>query len=219
MARRKTDFTNINCFVCGKDSLTSKTAFSEDDGKGFRTGRWFCYSCYNKDRYKNGRLNVNLINEMRDRRLNNLDPNSTQAKGDHFEELTCIWRSTVSSVPIENLNKRFDNYNTPMDHSPDSELGIIHTKGRIYNVRNDNWAFDIRRDVNKTFNNVICYCTSKDGKYIERIYIFPEEEIKERGSITIYKNPSKGFWYEKYRVTDEEVIKKINKIWKYILEE
>ena len=44
------------------------------------------------------------------------------------------------------------------------------------------------------------YCASKDRKDIERIYIFPMEEISKRKTITIVKNPSKGkLWYEKYK--------------------
>ena len=35
----------------------------------------------------------------------------------------------------------------------------------------------------------ISNCASKDGKIIERIYIFPLEEIEKRKGIKITKNP------------------------------
>lgn len=83
------------------------------------------------------------------------------------------------------------------------------TQGRFYNSRNGLWSFTgFEREWNKNFDH--CYCASKDRKIIERIYIFPKKEIIKRSSIGIVKNPSKGDWYEKYRITDEETIKKMN---------
>jgi len=210
MARHKTDFTNVKCLVCGKGNLTSRTAFSEDDGKGYRTGKWFCQSCYKKNEYRKGNTNANLINEMRDRRTGNLDPNSTQAKGDKFEELTSRWRG------IKILSKDSDNYKLPYDHSIDIELGIIDTKGSFYSeISTYEWVFNVIREYRKDTNSAICYCTSKDGKYIARIYIFPRKEFF-RNNICIYENPSKTVWYEKYRVTNEDTIKEVNEIWKEI---
>ncbi len=58
-------------------------------------------------------------------------------------------------------------------------------------------------------------CASEDGKNIERIYEIPKSEITIRKTgINILKYDSKGNlynkgWYEKYRVTDEEEIKKV----------
>lgn len=48
---------------------------------------------------------------------------------------------------------------------------------------------------------------------VERIYIFPVEEILNHNNTKITINPSKGFqWYEKYRVKNEETLKIINDI-------
>jgi len=64
---------------------------------------------------------------------------------------------------------------------------------------------------------------SADGNVIERIYIIPKKEIKgKRSSITIYKYRVSGLlykngWYEQYRVKDEEVMNKVNEIWKEII--
>jgi len=61
---------------------------------------------------------------------------------------------------------------------------------------------------------------SKDGLFVERVYIIPKKEIDIRKHITITKNLSKNYfpWFNKYRFTDKEEIKKINRIWKEILE-
>jgi hypothetical protein len=162
------------------------------------------------------------MRSVRNLRTGNQDQNSTGAKGDRFQELTCIWRSTVSTLPVEDLNIVNDNYTvgTPIDHSPDSELGIIQTKGKFYDSISRYWSFGgLEREWKKKYDHMICYCANKDGTLIERIYIFPVKEIKDkRVCITIVKNPSKGYpWYEEYRIKDEETIKKINEIWKKII--
>lgn len=184
---------------------------------------YLCHNCYNK-------LDPNSYTNMRkslaNRRTGNLNPNSNQAKGDNFEELTRMWRSKISTIPVENLNKKLDNYETPIDHSWDSELGIPQTKGRFYDSRNGWWNFGgLEREWEKEFDVIICYCASKDGKIIERIYIIPfKKEIKKkRKGVIIYKNPTnshgnpKTSWYDEYRVTDEETIRRVNNIWKEII--
>lgn len=210
MARAKTDFTNIKCCICDEGNLTSKTTYSECDEKGYRTGRWFCIGCYKKEEYKKGKTGANIINEMRDHRTNNLDPNCSSAKGDLFEELTSIWRE-IKRLSVEN-----DNYRLPYDHSRDPELGIIDTKGSYFSKSTSyEWVFNTERECRKDVDNVICYCLSKDGKYIARIYIFPKIEFF-RKKICIYDNPVRTVWYEKYRITDEDTIIKVNNIWKDI---
>lgn len=68
---------------------------------------------------------------------------------------------------------------------------------------------------------MICYCISKDGKRIERIYVIPFLEINGRICISIIKSPTNNMgipvipWYEKYRVNEKE-LKKANEIWKEI---
>jgi len=216
------------CDKCREEDIETKispgNAYGQYGENGMRTGKWYCGNCYRKEQYKNGNTNDNLINEMRDRRTGNLNPNSNQAKGDNFEELTCRWRSTISTIPVENLNKKLDNYHSPIDHSRDSELGIPQTQGRFYNARNGLWSFGrLEREWEKEFDNMICYCASKDGKIIERLYIFPKKEIEKRKGIAITKNPTdcvgnyKIPWYEQYRVKDEETLKKVNNIWKEMM--
>jgi len=195
--------------------------YREYDIDGNWTGKWNCNNCYEKYDPNSQR---NLIKSMRDRRTNNQDSNSSNAKGDNFQELTCRWRSTVSTIPVDDLNKKLDNYRSPIDHTPDSELGIIQTAGRLYDSYNRCWSFgSLEREWYKEFDYEMCYCVSKDGKNIERIYITPNKEIKDkRKSIVIYKSHqySRGpSWYDDYLIRDEEILRKVNEIWKQIIEE
>lgn len=209
------------CGKCGEKLVYGKTRREIVEGNW--TGIWICNKCHNN--YDSNSIS-NIIKSLRDHRTNNLDPNCTSAKGDNFQELTVRWRSTVSTIHIEDLNKKLDNYTTPIDHSWDSELGIIQTKGKLYDSYNQHWAQNfitehntIRRGLE--FDYLIFYCASEDGKTIERIYIIPKEEIKDkRKGITIVKNLIKRGcgWYEQYRIKDEETIKKINDIWKEIID-
>ena len=203
MSRHKTDFTNVKCCICGKDKLTSKSALREYDKKGDWTRNWLCTNCYTRDYDHNRRLS--------NRRIGNIDPNSNYAKGDRFEELTCRWKG------VKNLNIENDNYKMSVDHTPDIHGIIYQTRGKLYNSRYGYWFFgNFEMDWYKEFDIMICYCASEDGKIIMRIYEIPISEIIERKGMAIVKNiiyKSCG-WYEKYRITDEETIKKVNEIWK-----
>lgn len=162
------------------------------------TGRWLCRSCWQKNDY-NKRMDshVNIIKSLSDRRTNNLDPESPQAKGDISEAVTCATRG------VKNLNIENDNFNSPIDHSRDTEYGIIQSKGAIYNTLNRDWRIDVENEREKEFDNLIAYCMSKDMKNVERVYIFPKKEVIKRSSIHVYKTPSRSTWYEKYRVDEK----------------
>lgn len=222
--------TNI-CSRCREDKnitdksiLYPKNAQREYDKNGNWNEKWLCFRCYRHDHWVNVESKYsdshnNIIKALSDRRTGNLK-DSHNIFGDNCEELTCRWRSTVTTIPVENLNKKLDNYMTSIDHSLDSELGIIQTKGRLYNSYHQMWVFSgLEREWNKIFNYEICYCVSKDGKKIERLYIFPKEEIKKRTSIGIYKNPLRKIqWYEEYRIKDEKILELVNKLWQEIIE-
>lgn len=204
------------CDRCGRDLNNSfGNPCREYDLKKNWTGNWLCGSCYDNDYKKRPNSYSNILKSLSNRRTGNLRPDCNQAKGDLYEEVTIQWRG------VENLNIENDNYNSSIDHSRDPELGIIQTKGRIYNIEYGWWPFSgLEREWNKEFNNIIFYCSNNDGTLIERIYIFPKIEIIKRKSITIYKNTTRGRystpfipWYEKYRIKDAKIIKKINEIW------
>jgi hypothetical protein len=213
---------------CEKDRIESTDrnilcpgkAYREKDKDGKETGRWICGDCYRKDRYIRKETNANLINSMRPCRTEDLDPNCSDAKGDDFEELTHRWKE------VEILSKKNEKYCGPLDHSADIEGKIPQTKGKWYDPHNQHWVQKFTNEHNAIrkgfkFDYLIFYCASEDGKYIERVYEFPVEEMVHRSGITVYKNilSLRGSWVERYRITDKEELKKVNKIWKEIIME
>lgn len=206
-----------SCNRCGKKFI-SKTDPRREYINEEWTGNRICQSCYYITDYKFRKTNRNnIIKSLANSRTGNLDNNCSTAKGNYFQKLTCVWRSTISTIRVKDLNIENDNYNTSIDHSIDGELGIIQTKGKYYDPVELVWKQDWKDEHKKNFNYMIFYCTTSDGKYIERIYIFPKEEIIRRSGIGIYKYSrgklyTKG-WYEDYRINDENTIKKINEIW------
>lgn len=186
------------CDKCGKELVTGDTLRVHDKDENW-TGIWCCFKCWKK---YDPNSNNNIIKSMADRRTGNIDYNCAVAKGDLFEELTCVWKG------VKILSKENDRYNGPLDHSRDLTLGLVYqTKGKLYDHIDKSWKQSWKNEHNKEFDYLISYCTSKDGKIIERIYIFPKEEVVKRSGITIVKNPSRGVqWYEKYRIKDENII-------------
>lgn len=180
------------------------------------TGRWLCPNCHQKYSLSSQH---NMMKSLANVRTGNIRTNSEQEKGILTQELTNRWKN------IKDLNIINDNYRNPIDHTPD-KLGFVYqTKSKWYDPVNRNWASRWISETNKQFDYLILYCVSKDGKKIERIYIFPKVEVTIRSGITIVKDPMNTSgklkitpWYEQYRVIDEEILKEVNKIWTNILE-
>lgn len=221
--RRFYNLTNTcdKCIEKGRETkLYIGNSYREYNKEGNLTGRWLCKKCWNDDYQKNNSNSIhNLMKSVADHRTGNLDPNCNIAKGDNFEKLTSIWKD-VKILSIEN-----DKFSLGLlDHSADSEGIIFQTKGKLYDSYNRFWMCGAKNEWNKEYDYLIFYCASKDGKSIERIYEFPKAEIeRKRVSIGIYKDPKDKWgnsvvpWYEKYRIMDEETIKRINEIWKTII--
>ena len=205
------------CDRCGEKLKIGKygNIYREYSKEGNWTGKWLCKKCRRKDVNNESDVYKSLAGH----RTGNLDPNSSFAKGDLFEELTDRWRG-VKRLSIEN-----DNYTLPFDHSVDPELGVIQTRGKLYDPWNRKWLFgNLEKEHYKEFDNYIFYCADEYGDNIERIYIIPKKEIIKRTGISVCKSPSRGGrgkrykpWYDKYRVKEEEILKMINKIWRDII--
>ena len=231
--------TNI-CPICREESerdgneLTDKSILYPGNTRryinkeGKATDEYICnrhhYTNYQKYDPNSQR---NIMKLSRDHRTGNLTY-YPQIFADNCQTLTCIL------FEVKDLNKENDNYNTPIDHSHISkrvsiDIGgklidlsgkIPQTKGRVYNPINEYWAATFKNEYNtKKFDILILYCMNKDGKAVERMYIFPKEEVTIRSGITIYKNHSKLYipWYEKYMVKDEDILKNINDLWQKII--
>ena len=81
--------------------------------------------------------------------------------GDDCEELTC------RIFEVDNLNKKNDNYKSPIDHSKHPILGILQTKGahlsRYIGVKGG-WQFVYGIiEYGKRYDNMILWCASEDG--------------------------------------------------------
>lgn len=217
--RRKPDFTNVKCCICGIDKVNIYNDrpdwhryYGDNDDKEWDGISYTCKSCNSKiiDRLPNSRNNI--IKSLRDCRTGRQDPNSSNAKADKSQELACKLYGWID------LNKKYDNHNYPLD-CLDPNTGLYYQiRGRYYTI-DANWPFTrFDREWNKIFEDMICFCFSKDGKLVERIYKFPENIVKDRRGAGIVRNITKGRqWYEKYRVKDEDELKKANDIWKDII--
>lgn len=189
------------------DKLYPKNARRfEIDGKFV----WYCEKHGNSYRY-------NLIKFITNRRSGNLHPNSNQKKGDMTEQVTAEWKK------VKILNKIEDNYNLPIDHSPDKAGLIYQTKsswlGQRYGQYNslEGWSVKWERDYYKNFHFLILYCLDEDGERILRVYIFPKSEVERITCATIYNNKNKH-WYDKYLIDEDELIR-VNEIWKRLKED
>jgi hypothetical protein len=219
--------TNI-CRICreegnitDKSILYPKNVLLETSKEGNKTNEYVCHRHGKRsyDRYNHNSRN-NIIKSLADSRTKNQNPNSTHAKGENSIELAC------KLYGWEDLNKKNDNYSTgtPID-CYDPKTGLYYqVKGHRYSQKYKWWHFtNFGRERKKIYKGMVCLCISEDEKIIERIYMFPLIEIKRVETITIYKYDSigrlrKDGWYEKYRVKDEDELKKANEIWAQILE-
>lgn len=212
---RSYNTTNI-CPICRDEhTITNKSIlYPRNACREKSRGQWICFRHWELDYERhNPNSNNNIKKLLADSRTGNLDPNSNKGKGNRFEKLTEIY------YEVDNLNIKNNNFEVPIDHSRHHILGIIDTTGRFYDPINRWWIFtDMNRYRNKDIDNIICWCANKNGDIIERGYIIPKGEIINRKGFTIVKNPTNDvLWYEKYRIIDEEELKKINSIWKKII--
>lgn len=183
----------------------------------------------NYSRYSSNSGN-NIKKLLRGCRTGNLDSNSNHAKGNNFEELTSRW------LGAKRLSVEYNKYSRMvLDHLPILDRVIINignklvdlsgkipqTKGRFYNNVELCWNSYWKNEQGKIFDVLIFYCMNKNGNDIERIYIFPVEEIEKRPGARIVKffqkNSKTLYWYEQYRIIDKEIIEKVNGIYKQIL--
>lgn len=173
---------------------------------------YLCENCY---KIHDPNSNRNIMKSVANYRTGNQNPAHEITKAIKSQKLACILYGWTD------LNKENDNSEVPIDcHNP--KTGSYHqVQGRYYNSERGLWrSNDFKREQKKKFETIVCFYFSEDGKIVERIYKFPENVVKNKGSATIIKNPVKGaHWYEHYRITDEEKLMEANRIWTQILED
>jgi hypothetical protein len=208
------------CREYGKETkISSGKSFREKDKNGNWTGRWLCNSCRMKDNNDKPDSYKNIMKPVRNVRTGNQNQFSHITFGNNCIELACILYGW------EDLNKKYDNYRTPID-CYDPKTGLYHqVQGRHYNSERGYWGVfgNFEREWDKKFATMICFCISNDRKTVERIYKFSENIVKDKSGITIVKNPmnTRGTksiisWYEDCRVTDKDELNRSNEIWRRI---
>ncbi len=216
LLKKRYNDTNT-CDRCGK-SLENEKPAREYDKERHWTGKWDCANC--REKY-DPNSTTNTIRSMTNCRTGYPNSECPTAEGDRNVGLICELYGYID------LNKKYDKYNTDID-CQDPKTGLFYeVKGRLYNTTYRRWDFSsLERYWYKNYECMILICKNKDGNSIERIYIIPFKEIynsdtgKCRTIISIYKNPTdnnsnpKTSWYDEYRITNEETIKKSNNILK-----
>ncbi len=229
-------YNNANiCIVCRKENnITDKSILYPKNAFHNRYRECVCKRCYRKEYYvrvekSDPNSTNNIIKSLADRRTGNLKDHSN-ILGDDCEEITKNW------LGVKRLSIEYDKYSgLPYDHSPapkgvsliigekliDLSGNILQTKGSTLLSRYKFWPACLKNEQCKKFDILILYCFSEDGNIIERVYAFPKDKVINITSISIYKNHSKSYipWYEKYRIIDEDTLKKINQILRIIKEE
>lgn len=224
--------TNI-CEICKEENkITDKSILYPGNAKkwinkeGMRTDKWICSKHW--ARYYNHSPNgiLTLQKSLRNRRLGIQNPDSPNAIGDRGERLTDnIFRTIRLSV-------KNDCYNGPLDHSQIPKGIFVNIREKLIDLsekipqskianfstdlgRNGGWYFKYRTiEYKKKYDIMILWCISKDKLCIERGYIIPKDRINKITSIAIIKNPSRRVWYDKYRITNENILEQINEYWR-----
>lgn len=205
--------------LTNKSILYPKNARHDTDKDGNKTEEYACYrhGNGNYERYAPNSQH-NIQKALRNRRTGNVGPKTNQAKGDRGEELLCQWKGYT------NLNKKFDKYTrNPIDCFNDKTGEYYQVKVAYYDSINRRWGQNFL-GIEFGFRSLFLFCISEDGQTVERGYDIPEKEVINVTGITITKYAKSGLLYEneqheKNRITDEKELKKINEIWKNILEE
>lgn len=213
------------CYRCKEDNnvtndsiLCPGKTYREKDENWKDTGNYVCYKHWRKyyDKYCSY-SSCSMTRSVTNCRTNNQKLNSNQEKGDISLELACILYGW------EDLNKKYNNFRTPID-CYDPKTGLYHqVRGRRYDSTYKLWnTGPLEREWIKKYEDMVLICQSGDGKKVEEMYIIPHIEIKKRKNISIVKNPTDCAgssiisWYRKYRITNEDELKKANKILKFI---
>lgn len=215
MARRRTDFTNVKCCICGTGETYIRHGipdwrryYGNSHDKEWDMVSFACSKCNAKIRNRLPDSTNNILKSVRSCRTGNHNPNHESTKAYKSQKLTCELYGWID------LNEELDNYDAPIDCYDPRTMSYHQVQMRYFSSKYLYWEFgSFKGEWKKKCEDMICICISEDGKIVERIYKFPWKEIMEIISITIYKSHI-AKWCEKYRIIDEEELKNANEIWK-----
>lgn len=189
------------CYRCGRcfDNATGNPIREKDkDDKWI--GIWDCHNCWNK--YSSNGSNY-IIKSERDCRNNNLDPNSEVGFG--YITTTLVKKF----LKIEDCFDITGNFCYPeYDMIEHEDLGLIDAKGSSLIIINGKLCHSFGIQKNKKADFFFCIGFDKDRKHVLAVFIIPNDnDISNKGTITIYYNGIRGSKYNIFKQSEEEVKK------------
>jgi hypothetical protein len=195
---KKTNIEKRVCFVCRSNDTYiyhgSSKWYRHIDNKGDWTGNWLCCNCYNNIRNSLDDSYNNIKKLVTNWRTGNVDRDSNDGKA-----FISQWVG-AKVLGLKDLNIENKNYHEPIDLSRHHLYGNIDVKVGIWISVGEYWNVNIRK---YDFDTIIIVCTDQHRPWqnIERVYIIPKDILKS--VVSIYKNPSRSVWYEKYRTDNK----------------
>ena len=163
------------CSNCGS-STTSGGWLKKRDKNGSWDGGYICMVCYQNPACRSGEL----------------DPNSSTYKG-------MIGVETVAKV-LGDKDCTIMKQGLPFDICSIQSIkyGKIEVKTVTYSLKYGTWVTNSIKP--SLFDTLFIVCTDNKFENIFRVYIIDGIEVGNRKTIPIYKNLSRGGWYEEFRV-------------------
>lgn len=150
--------------------------------------RYLCDRCYKRD----PNSYHGIIKSMRDHRNKRLDKDSTTGKG-------FIGQQIIAKIlGVEDCNIKTNNFHSIIDAYDHIKYKRIQVKTVHFN-KYGRWTIG---HIMYNFDTLFIICMNNDFNNIERVYIIPAQEIKNRGiySVSIYSSVHRNSWYENFRV-------------------
>lgn len=168
-----------------------------------------CNMCYQKYSPNSANNTIKSMAKCRTKRIIRIDRFGNLDDNELGYVVECIVCDTYG---IKIYNDEADNYRSPFD-AIHPEYGKFQIKGVSFNIVEGQWRIRFR-DTEILwpvfdFAVIICMDGNKPWKNVERVYKIPQEELVNRKSIAIVKNPTDCVgnlmtpWYEKYRIDEK----------------
>lgn len=157
----------------------------------YNCSRYLCDKCYKRD----PNSYHGIIKSMADHRNKRLGKDSTTGKG-------FIGQQVIAKIFVaEDCNINTNNFHSIIDVYDSIKYKRIQVKTVSFSEYG-RWTIG---HILYNFDTLIIICMSNDFKNIERVYIIPAQEIKNRNikSVSIYRSVyrnRKKPWYENFRV-------------------
>ncbi len=187
----KKNFDERKCIICGN---VTQIGIKDGYERWHRREPWnknccefLCHKCWTRhspDSPKNARKDLsNIRNETLDIT--------------HENSLGILIECTIAKVrKLEVISLKTNMFNQKFDLTYDIELGIIQSKGATYNPISQTYGFS---GLDREYDTAMLFCMDKNipWKNIEMIYVIPKKYfIGKPPRFHIYKNSSRGTWYD-----------------------